>query len=184
MITTPPSLPQDRTEAPASPVRASASVSQFDSLSCPGNSRPGPNSPVGSTQTFDKRSLKVAESGPDVTRSHVPQQHYQTLSFLHLPLQPPPAPTQQQLDQLRFHLVQSQQREEQLQLQLEVMRQDLWQQKFQQQQLYRQLQLQLQQQHHPEQYFASQNGPPSQGLFPVNDGSMTPTQPWASEVLC
>jgi len=182
MISTPPSLPQDRTEAPASPVRASASVSQVDSLPCPGNSLPG-----------DNRSQEACASGPDLLTPGFPptepdslvlQQHYQTLFEDPSPLHTcPPASTQQQLAQLQFQLVQSQQREEHLQLQLQVMRQDLWQQKFQQQQLQQQLYLQ-QQQHHPELYFASQNGPPSQELFPVNDGSPTSTQPWGSEVLC
>ncbi|KAK3821731.1 MAG: hypothetical protein J3Q66DRAFT_398748 [Benniella sp.] len=100
----------------------------------------------------------------------------QPLPFIHPSHQSSlPAPTQQQLAQLQFQLVQSQQREEQLQLQLEVMRQDLWQQRFQQQQLHHQ------QQQCPQQFFASQNGLPSQGPLPMNNGSLTSTQPWGSE---
>jgi len=172
--TTPRSLPQDGTGALASNVRSS--LSRVDS--------PGPDNAVRSAQTFDKRLQEVRASDPDVTHSLAPQQHYQTLPFIHpSPQSPPPSPqTQQQLTQLQWLLVQGQQREEPLQLQLEVMRQDLWQQKFQQQQL--QQQLYLQQQHHPEQYFASQESPPSQEPLLMDNGSLTPTQPWASEVLC
>ncbi|KAK3821724.1 MAG: hypothetical protein J3Q66DRAFT_367405 [Benniella sp.] len=38
-----------------------------------------------------------------------------------------------------------------------------------------------QQQQHPEQYFASQNAPPSQEILPMNNSSLISTQPWASE---
>ncbi|KAK3821726.1 MAG: hypothetical protein J3Q66DRAFT_427350, partial [Benniella sp.] len=178
MDTTPCSLPQDGTGAPASAVRASVSVSQVDSHTCLGNSRPVPNNPVGSAQTFvDYRPQAACSSGlDDVTRSLVTQQHYQPLSFIHPSFQSPtPAQTRQQLARLQFQLAQSQQREEQLQR--ELIHRDRLLQQFLQQQLY----LQHQQQHRPEQYFASLNGPPSQEPLPMNNGSLTSTQPWGSE---
>ncbi|KAK3821766.1 MAG: hypothetical protein J3Q66DRAFT_367441 [Benniella sp.] len=156
-MNTPACLPHDRTEAPASAVHAS--VSQTDT-----HSSPDPASwIVRSAQTFDETLL-----GP----SPVLQQHYQTLfeqPFIHPTLHPspPPPPTQQQLAHLRLLLAQSHQREEQLQWQLIRVHQQLY----------------LQQQQHSEQFFASQNAPPSQVPLPMNNGSLPATQPWASEVL-
>ncbi|KAK3821725.1 MAG: hypothetical protein J3Q66DRAFT_427344 [Benniella sp.] len=182
-------LPQDRTGAPVSAVLAS--VSQVDSHLCPGNSRLGPNNPVGSAgsaQTLDNRPQEACASGPDVTRcflpmepdAFVPPQHYQTLPFIHPSHQsPPPAPTQH-LAQMQLLLAQFQQREEQLQL--VVMHQGLWLRQFLQQQQQPQVfQQQQQQQQHPDQFFASRNTPPSQELLPMNNGSLTSTQPWGSE---
>jgi hypothetical protein len=47
--------------------------------------------------------------------------------------------------------------------------------------VHQQLHLQQRQQH-PEQFFASRIGPLSKEPLPVNNGSLTLTQPWALEV--
>ncbi|KAK3821723.1 MAG: hypothetical protein J3Q66DRAFT_398736 [Benniella sp.] len=179
-MSTPGCLPQDRTGTSDLSVHAPVPQADTHSSPAPTSSWLDPNNAEGSAQTFDNKPQAACASGPDVTLSFVPQQHNQTFPFINLsPQSLSPAPTQQQLAQLRFQLVQSQQREEQLQLQL--IHRDQWLQQFLQQQPQQPLYLQ-QQQHRPEQYFTSQNGPPSQEPLPMNNGSLTPIQPWGSEI--
>ncbi|KAK3821841.1 MAG: hypothetical protein J3Q66DRAFT_334438 [Benniella sp.] len=179
-MNTPGSLPNDRTGAPHSGVRAS--VSQINTHSCPDPaSWPNPNNHVRSARTSDETSLGSCANGPDGTLHFSPptepdspvlQQFYQ----VHPSLQPSQlVPILLHLTRLQLLLERSQQREEQLQLQL--IHRNQWLQQFQQQQQQRQQQL-------PEQLVTLQNIPPFRELLPMNNGPTTSMHPWMSEVMC
>ncbi|KAK3821840.1 MAG: hypothetical protein J3Q66DRAFT_157284 [Benniella sp.] len=171
MDTTPRSLLQGKTAAPASIDPAS--------WHCPINA-------LGSTHTFNETPLESRATGPDGTPyfslptgpDPLILQFYQ----VHPSLQSsPPVSTHQQLTRLQWLLEQSQRREEQLQLQL--IHQNQWLQHLQQeqhQQLFAYLQ---QQQQHLERSFTPQNTPPFQELLLVNNGPLTSnTRTCASEL--